>query len=152
MWLGVWKNTVWLNFMTLCLQMAEITVKQQKRARFWHWAIWRPIRVFVKIKILKFRFFHVTRNTIRYVVAKFLGPRISNGWDYCEQPILAQIGTYALENQNLENTIFSCYSGHIKRQYVQIPWSYHFKWLTLTRTTENRKRVKIDTGPYGEVP
>ena len=111
---GIWQDTVWPNFMTLYLQMAEITAKQQKRARFWHWAIWRPIRVFVKIKILKFRFFHVTRNTIRYVVAKFLGPRISNGWDYREQPILAQKGTPALENHNFEKNNVSMSLGAYK--------------------------------------
>ena len=70
-----------------------------------------PIRVFVKIIILKFRFLHVTWNTNRYFVPNFHSPRVSNSWDYREQPILAQMGGPDLNNHNFENLIFPCHSG-----------------------------------------
>ena len=81
--------------MTLGLHMAEIMANQHIGAHFNNVRYGWPLRVFVKIKILKFCFLHDTQETIRYNVVKFHGPKSPNGWDYLGKPSLAQMGTRA---------------------------------------------------------
>ena len=62
-----------------------------------------PMAYPLKIKILKFRFLHVTRGMKRDTLAKFHDPRSSNDRDYREQPYRAPILTLGLMAALLEN-------------------------------------------------
>ncbi len=77
--LGAYTEPVSQNFMVLSFKMAEIIANNGKIENGSKLTLDSMGRYPKKIKILKFRFFHVTRKTIRYFVDKFLGPRISNG-------------------------------------------------------------------------
>ena len=45
---------------------------------------------------------------------------------------------------NFENRSFSCYKGSKYRLWAKFSWPYDFKWLRLSRTTENGPDFNIE--------
>ena len=99
--------------------------------------------------ILKIGLFHVRKGPNIGPGPNFHNPMTSNAGDYPGQP---QIGPFLtlgymaapLKNEHFENPFFSCHKGSKYRLWAKFSWPYDFKWLRLSRTTENGPNFNIE--------